>query len=76
MISIFRRVGELEARQLVVYNCMLRGVPSSKAKIDAPNKSHHVINNAYLLVVSPEKGILSELVRRSLHKNVWMQVEE
>jgi hypothetical protein len=54
---------DLEASQLVIGQRVTWIVPSPEAQIDSADESHHVVYYHQLLVVSPEKLILPELIR-------------
>ena len=76
VISVLGHVRDLEARQLVVDHCMLWCVPSTKTEIDATNESDHVIHDTDLLMVSPEKGSLPDLIGRALDEDIRVQIKE
>lgn len=76
LVHTFVETACLETSDLVVIQCMLWGIPSAKTQIDSSNKCNHMIDNQYLFVMGPEEGILTNLIRRSLDKDIGMQIEE
>lgn len=55
---------------------MLWSIPSPETQINTSNEGNGVVNDAYLLVMRPEKCVLPELVGGSLHENVLVEVEQ
>src|SRR6201992_136956 len=63
MVSIPWKVALLESCQFVVAQSMFWTVPSTKAEIDSTCKRHTMVDDHDFLVMSPEKGILFDLIR-------------
>src|SRR5690242_20415839 len=67
---------QLKPCQLVVYDRVLGCIPAPKAQIDTTHEGNGMIDDANLLVVGPEEGVLADLVWRALNEDVWMEVEQ